>query len=122
MSLEVKIEELTKQVAELTSVIAKIINLNGVEATKNEKTTPSIPEPEKEVVEPEKEPEPKKVTRKVKEAVEKVTLGDLKESAKNAVERSSREAVKACISKFADKLSDVKESDYVELNESLKAL
>lgn len=122
MSLEVKIEELTKQVAELTSVIAKIIILSGVEATKNEKATPSIPEVKKEVVEPEKEPEPKKTARKVKEPVEKVTLGDLKESAKSAVERSSREEVKKCISKYADKLSDVNESDYVELNESLKAL
>ena len=118
MILEVKIEELTKQVAELTSVIGKIINSSTVEATEKENTTPSMPEEKKEVVEPKKT----RATKPKVEAEKKLTLADLKDLAKNAVTRSSREDVKATIGKFGEKLSDVATSDYPELAKNLEAL
>jgi hypothetical protein len=118
MSLELKIEELTKQIVELNATIAKIINPMVVETTKEEKTTPTIPEVETEVVEPPKV----KVVKAKKEVITSLTLTELKDSAKNAVGRSSREKVKECISKYADKLSDVAEADYTKLYNELEVL
>jgi len=51
-----------------------------------------------------------------------VTLSDLKESAKNAVSRSSRVTVKETIGEFAEKLAEVKKEDYDKLHEKLEKL
>ena len=83
------------------------------EEPKVKKTTPSIPKEEKAAEEPKKTPA-KKAPKEVK-----VTLADLKELAKQKVISVGREKVKAIIAEFADKLAEVKESDYVELAEKL---
>ncbi len=44
-----------------------------------------------------------------------ITLVDLKERAKNKVSTSSRETVKKLISKYAEKLAEVKKADYIAL-------
>lgn len=94
-------------------------NTVKAEEPKEEKTTPTIPKEEKA---PE---EPKKTRTKKPKAEPKdvaITLADLKESAKNAVSRSSREDVKKTIAEFADKLAEVAEADYGKLYKKLQEL
>ena len=82
-----------------------------VEAPKEEKTTPTKAEPKKETVAAKKAP-----------VKTKIDLATLKESAKNAVSRSSREEVKKTIGLFADKLAEVNTVDYATLHEQLEVL
>ena len=51
-----------------------------------------------------------------------VTLAELKETAKDAVGRSNREAVKEIIAEFGTKLTEVAEADYSALSDKLAAL
>ena len=81
-----------------------------VEEPKKEKTTPSKATAKKE---PEASPT---------QTTEKVTLDVLKNEAKNAVGRTSREKVKETIGEFATKLAEVKADDYSTLHAKLKAL
>lgn len=68
---------------------------------------------------PKKNTEPKPEPKK---AVEAIKLADLKEAAKNAVTRSSREDVKKTIGEFAEKLAEVDEADYGKVYKKLQAL
>lgn len=51
-----------------------------------------------------------------------ITLQDLKEKAQDLVKKVDRDKVKAAISQFADKLSEVKSSDYSALMKAFKEL
>lgn len=98
----------------------------GVEAT-NEVEVISEPSQEKKAVK--KAPTKKaKVEEPAEEPAEEttgtveVTLGELKETAKDAVGRSNREAVKEIIAEFGTKLTEVAEADYSALSDKLAAL
>lgn len=114
MSLEVKIEELTKVIIELNSNIAKIINSSRVEDTNEAKVIPEPTKEVKEVSEPNIEVEPEEEL--------KVSLDELKELAKERAKVSGREKTKAIISEHgkADKLTDVELKYYNNLAEKLK--
>ena len=86
----------------------------NVEEPKKENPAPSIPKEEKAPEEPKKTP--KKSTKS------SITLADLKESAKNAVARTSREDVKGAIGEFAPKLAEVVEADFGKLYKKLQEL
>jgi len=116
-----------KEVAEVVSLLELFGMVRGstpqkgvtstetvVEDKKTKKTTPTITEEKKDAVEPEKTP--------VKKTESKIGLADLKESAKKAVGRSSREEVKTTIGEFAEKLAEVDEADYGKLYKKLQAL
>lgn len=51
-----------------------------------------------------------------------LTLSDIKTKAQELVTKVSRDAVKNMINKYADKISEVKESDYVALMADFEAL
>ena len=118
----------TRNKEEVAEVLAYLLgNTHSVtetatEAPKKEKSTPSIPEEEKAVEAPvEKKASAKKPAPK--KAVEaKVTLDTLKTTCKTATLKTSREEVKACISKYGTKLSEVKAEDYAELLTAIEAL
>lgn len=122
------IEEMVEAVTLLNSYVVKIVPETVVEAPKEEKTTPSIPEPKKE---PEEAPTPKRKRRtkaeidaeKTKKDVNetKITLSELKEVAQE-IARVDRKIVKDAISKYGDKLTEVSEEDYEKLMTDLKAL
>jgi len=87
--------------------------------------TETVPEEPNEVeVIPEPTPKPKRASKPKAEPKKEtgITLADLKESAKNAVTRSSREDVKKTIGEFAEKLVEVKEADYGKLYKKLQEL
>ena len=52
----------------------------------------------------------------------KITLNDLKEKAQDLVRKVDRDSVKKAINQFADKLSDVKPSDFQALMSAFNAL
>ena len=52
----------------------------------------------------------------------KLTLSDVKAKAQDLVQKVSRDAVKNTINKYADKISEVKESDYSALMADFEAL
>lgn len=52
----------------------------------------------------------------------KLTLSDVKAKAQDLVQKVSRDAVKNTINKYADKISEVKESDYPALMADFEAL
>lgn len=112
MSLEQKIEELTKAIVELNSNIAKIGTETVVEATKEEEVVPKPTPAPKKAPTPKKKPEPK----------QEITLADLKDSAAKAVDRlnGDRAKVKEIISEFAGKLADVKPEDFGKLYKKLQ--
>lgn len=83
--------------------------------------TPSAPKVEKVI--PKATPAPKKAPTPSKPKGEiTVTLGDLKDLAKDKAQSSGRDAVKNTIGEFAPKLTEVKVADYLPLCEALKAL
>lgn len=71
-------------------------------------------------------------TQEVEKAVEvpqndsdstsRLTLSDIKTKAQDLVQKVSRDAVKNAINKYADKISEVKESDYSALMADFEAL
>lgn len=74
---------------------------------------------------------PQKSTKKVKvtpepipseEKASTVTLEDLQKQTRKALEKLEREDVKKIITKYANKLTEVLESDYEKLFEDLKAV
>lgn len=79
--------------------------------TKKAETTPTSDEKPKEVSEP---------TQEVK--TPSVSLQEVKELAQAMVAKHDRESVKAIISVYGEKLTEVKESDYQKLFDSLNAL
>ena len=89
-----------------------------VEDTKEVEVIPEVPQEEKETVAPPKE----KKTRAPKTTKPSIGLAELKELAKDAVEHSDRPTVKATISEYGDKLTDVATKDYDALAEKLTAL
>ena len=97
-----------KEVAEVLSLLAPESKSKVGTEPKEDKTIPK-PTPK-----PKSEPKPK-VEATIK-------LADLKESAKNAVTRSSREDVKKTISEFAEKLAEVAEADFGKLYKKLQEL
>lgn len=109
----------TKNKEEVAEVVLLLTQLSisgiakGVEAKETEKTTPTIDEPKKDAEKSKKTPAKKDG---------KITLADLKESAKKAVGRSSREEVKTTIGEYAEKLAEVDEADYAELDKKLQEL
>ena len=56
------------------------------------------------------------------DSVSKLTLSDVKAKAQDLVQKVSRDAVKNTINKYADKISEVKESDYPALMADFEAL
>lgn len=115
-----------KEVEEVVNLLQMLINTKNiavkptetvVEATKDENPTPTIPEPEKEPEKPKRAPRKKAEPKPEKSDV---TLADLKELARAKVEVSSREEVKTIISKYAEKLAEVNESDYASLAKDLE--
>lgn len=56
------------------------------------------------------------------DSVSKLTLNDIKTKAQDLVQKVSRDAVKNTINKYADKISEVKESDYPALMADFEAL
>lgn len=92
---------------------AHSVTVDRVEAPKKVKTTPSIPKKEKPVEAP---VEPKTTKPKT------ITLDELKDTAKKAVLKTDRTKVKECISKYADKLAEVKTEDYEALLTALEGL
>ena len=111
-------KEQVQEVAQLLSTMGVTINPIGVEEPKTKKATPSVPKEEKPVEEPKKTPTKKPVGK----AKSGITLANLKESAKNAVTRSSREDVKKAIGNYAEKLAEVSEEDYGKLYKVLQEL
>lgn len=106
--------------------IAKIQTETVVEVTKEEKTTPTMPEDKKEPEEAptEEKPKRKRRTKAEMEAETKteVTLSELKDLAQKLAGEKGRDKVKAVISEFAGKLSDVTKDDYEALVAKLKEL
>ena len=100
-----------KEVAEVKTLLGLLVPENNSKVGTASKETKSIPKP---TPKPKKAPEPKKEVE--------ITLADLKESAKNAVTRSSREEVKKTIGEFAEKLAEVAKADYDKLHEKLQEL
>lgn len=56
------------------------------------------------------------------DSVSKLTLSDVKAKAQDLVQKVSRDAVKNTINKYADKISEVQESDYPALMADFEAL
>lgn len=115
MSLEVKIEELTKAILELNLNIAKIGTVTGVEAPKKVNEGVSLPKDEKVAEEPEKAPAKKRATK----AKVTVTLEELKDLAAKRAKVSGRDKTRAIIGEYGEKLSEVKPEDYEALAEKL---
>ena len=110
------------EVIEVSNLIQNLILRDGYSPeSKSEVGT----EPEKEESIPKPTPKPKSAPKpkpepKKEETKPSITLADLKESAKNAVSRTSREDVKKVISEFAEKLAEVAEADYGKLYKELQ--
>lgn len=110
ITFDTKNKEEVAEVVLFLTTIGVTLTETIVEETEKKKTTPTIPK-EKKAVEPKSEPQKSEIK-----------LADLKESAKNAVTRSSREDVKKTISEFAEKLAEVNETDYGKLYKKLQEL
>lgn len=101
--------KLTDTVEEPETHVDEVETPEGmVEVTPEVKTAP----------EPTEEPKPK---RKPKAKKPSISLQDLKDLAKDQVPVIGRTKVKEIISEYADKLTEVKESDYEALATALKA-
>jgi len=108
---------------EVNEVVTLLENMGMVKVGRLE--TPVTPVEDKT---PEKNSKPKPTPKKAVEPKSEpkqeagIKLADLKESAKNAVTRSSREDVKKTIAEFAEKLAEVDETDYGKLYKKLQEL
>jgi len=81
------------------------------------------PEPEVKVeVEMPSEASEKKVEKSEASMLKTPTLAELKAIAQECVKATDRSTVKAVINMFATKLTEVKESDYIELSAQLEKL
>ena len=89
--------------------------------TKEENTTPSIPEEENEPEKPKRKRRTKAEIEAEKDKTTSVSLADLKEVAQTKA-RIDRKKVKELISNYGEKLTDVNESDYAELLAKLNEL
>jgi len=94
---------------------ADSVTEKAVEAPKKKKVTPSKAKEEKAVEAPVEE-KPKT------EKAGKVTLEMVKSSAQNAVQRTDRIKVKEVIGEYANKLAEVKPSDFEDLYIKLENL
>ena len=115
----------TKEVQEVLAFLlgtAHSVTETATEAPQKEKVAPSIPKEEKAVEAPVEKKAPAKKPAPKKETAPTVTLEALKDVAKNATLRTTREEVKACIGKYGAKLSEVKKEDYPALFSSIEAL
>lgn len=103
--------------AEALSFISRYISVKTKMAVKDTE----IPlEDTKKVSEGDDKAKAKKPAPRAKKVT--ITLASLKELAKEVVEISDRESVKAIINEFGEKLTDVAESDYEALVDKLTAL
>lgn len=100
-----------KEVAEVKTLLGLLVPESNSEVGRKPEETKSIPKPTPA----------SKNTPKPKDEIA-VSLEILKDSAKNAVTRSSREDVKKAIGEFAEKLAEVKKADYAKLYENLQKL
>lgn len=110
--MKIMVELDTKNQAELEefgNLVAMLLSSMPVERTetpqKSTKKTKAIPEP-----------------TPTEEKPSMVTLEDLQKQTRKALEKLEREDVKKIITKYADKLTEVLESDYEKLFEDLKVV
>ena len=121
MKLQIEVDTLDK------NNLVEAIELLNYKLEKFGATLPLENVDEKPVKAPRK---PKRTTTKAnppveaKETVEsvKITLADLKESAKKATQRVDRTKVRETIGEFAPKLAEVNEADYGKLYKKLQEL
>ena len=109
------------EVIEVAETIRSILEKGSDVVPETNAEVSTSPQKEETIAKPTQE---KKVAEEPEKAPTKneVSLGDLKETAKDAVGRSSRETVKKVISKYGSKLTEVKESDYAALASELGEL
>jgi len=88
------------------------------EATKEVEPKPEV----KSEVETPSESSEEKVEKSEATMLKIPTLAELKALAQECVKTTDRSTVKAVINMFAPKLTDVKESDYIELSAQLEKL
>ena len=110
--MKISIEFDTKNKAELEEIGNLIGNLLG--SMPQERTETPQKSTKKGKAIPEATPDEEKAST--------VTLEQLQEQTKKALEKLERPKVKEIIMRYADKLSEVAESDYPKLLEDLKAV
>lgn len=110
-----------EEVTEVATYLERLLTELQAKATTSPKKEEVIPEVTPEVeTSPEPTEEPK-AKRKPKAKKPSISLQDLKDLAKDQVPVIGRTKVKEIISEYADKLTEVKESDYEALATALKA-
>ena len=110
MKITIELETTNKaNLEEVANFIAKLISETTHKRTETAQKSTKAPQPIPEVTPEVKTPSELTGT----------SLEELKNIAKLAVEKSDRLVVKTIISKYADKLAEVKEADYTKLFEEL---
>jgi len=117
-----------KKLTEVEVNLLKVLLGTSLTAKKQPEKAPEAtkvvePEPEVKVeVETPSEASEKKVEKSEASMLKTPTLAELKALAQDCVKASDRSTVKAVINMFAPKLTEVKESDYIELSAQLEKL
>lgn len=129
MQLTINLNDLTTQTRlELFALLNLVTPVHPNQGTLPLTVTVEAPKPSKpRAKKPETAPEateaPKEVTEPTPEVkMPSVSLQQLKELAQSKVASTDRETVKSTISKYADKLSEVPESEYENLLNDLNTL
>lgn len=122
--MKIIIEVLTESQNSIGEAIEMLQGLqNGPQSNGNVPTQPKVEATNTNTAPKEKKPsEPAKPAKKASTKKSTIDLQALKDAAKNAVGRSSREEVKAVISEYGEKLTDVVEADYEKLYLGLQKL
>jgi len=116
--MKIQIEIDTKSSTEVSEAIKLLTSLlnKAPEAKKTAKVANAIPKERKQAEKPEN------ISEQPKKLVDDVKLGTLKDLARDKAQSVGRSEVKTAISKYADKLTEVAEKDYVSLAKDLEEL